>query len=105
MGVAKRTHIFSQSFLAVQLSIFLDLFNASVVGKKSNISYSPNGGFKSFLGDQESFFPNQKKCEQFTQGGPPTSYKYGYKSTYRGYRPFIGAITPFITSRGPPCKM
>ena len=44
------------------------------------------------------------------QGGPPTSYKYGYKSTYRGYnpsypiiRPFIGVITPFITSRGPPC--
>ncbi len=36
------------------------------------------------------------------QGGPPTSYKYGYKSTYRGYnpsypiiRPFIRVITPF----------
>ena len=46
------------------------------------------------------------------QGGPPTSYKYGYKSTYRGYnpsypiiRPFIGVITPFITSRGPPCNI
>ena len=46
------------------------------------------------------------------QGGPPTSYKYGYKSTYRGYnpsypiiRPFIGVITPFITSRGPPCSL
>ena len=44
------------------------------------------------------------------QGGPPTSYKYGYKSTYRGYnpsypiiRPFIRVISPFITSRGPPC--
>ena len=44
--------------------------------------------------------------------GPPTSYKYGYNSTYRGYnpsypiiRPFIGFITPFITSRGPPPRM
>ncbi len=44
------------------------------------------------------------------QGGPPTSYKYGYNSTYRGYNPsypiirrFIRVITPFITSRGPPC--
>ena len=41
------------------------------------------------------------------QGGPPTSYKYGYKSTYRGYnpsypiiRPFIGVRTPFITIVG-----
>ena len=46
----------------------------------------------------------------WVQGGPPTSYKYGYKSTYRGYnpsypiiRPFIRVRTPFITSRGPPC--
>ena len=46
------------------------------------------------------------------QGGPPTSYKYGYNSTYRDYnpsypitRPFIGFITPFITSRGPPCRL
>ena len=45
------------------------------------------------------------------QGGPPTSYKYGYNSTYRGYnpsypiiRPFTRVITPFITSRGPPCR-
>ena len=44
------------------------------------------------------------------QGGPPTSYKYGYNSIYRGYnpsypiiRPFIRVITPFITGRGPPC--
>ena len=45
------------------------------------------------------------------QGGPPTSYNWGYNSTYKGYnhsylfiRPFIGVITPFITSRGPPCS-
>ena len=44
------------------------------------------------------------------QGGPPTSYKYGYNSSYRGYnpsypfiRPLIGVTTPFITSRGPSC--
>ncbi len=52
------------------------------------------------------------KLPNFVEGGPPTSYKYGYKSTYRGYnpsypirRPFIRVITPFITSRGPPCRV
>ena len=45
------------------------------------------------------------------QGGPPSSYKWGYNSIYKGYnssypfiRPFIGVITLFITCRGPPCK-
>ena len=36
------------------------------------------------------------------QGGPPSSYKWGYNSSYPFIRPFIGAITLFITSRGPP---
>ena len=38
-----------------------------------------------------------------------TSYKHGYNSTYTGnnprytfIKPFIGIITQFITSRGPP---
>ena len=61
----------------------------------------------------KTYRSNTKPKEVFgcLQGGPPTSYKYGYKSTYRGYnpsypiiRPFIGVITPFITSRGPPCR-
>ena len=39
------------------------------------------------------------------QGGPPSSYKWGYNSSYPFIRPFIGAITLFITSRGPPCGM
>ena len=38
------------------------------------------------------------------QGGPPSSYKWGYNSSYPFIRPFIGAITLFITSRGPPCR-
>ena len=52
--------------------------------------------------------PHQR--QKLLQGGPPTSYKSSYNSTYRGYnpsypfiRPFIGVITPFITNRGPPC--
>ena len=42
----------------------------------------------------------------------PTSYKYGYNSTYWGYsrsypfiRPFAGVITPFIASGGPILKV
>ena len=45
------------------------------------------------------------------QGGPLPSYKWSYKSIYRGYnpsypfiRPFIGVITLLITSKGPPCS-
>ena len=45
------------------------------------------------------------------QGGPLPSYKWSYKSIYRGYNPsypvtspFIRVITPFITGRGPPCR-
>ena len=39
------------------------------------------------------------------QGGPPASYKWSYNPSYPVIRPFIGAITPFITSRGPPCSV
>ena len=53
---------------------------------------------------------SNENLDRIMQGGPPTSYKYGYNSTYRGYnpsypfiRPFIGVIIPFITGRGPPC--
>ena len=39
--------------------------------------------------------------------GPLTSYKWSYYNPYKyGYNPscpFIRVITPFITSRGPPC--
>ena len=35
----------------------------------------------------------------------PTSYKYGYNLSYPFLRPVIGVITPFTTSRGPPCRM
>jgi len=42
---------------------------------------------------------------------PVTSCEWSYNSTYRGeitpypfVRPFIGVITPCITSRGPSCK-
>ena len=61
--------------------------------------------------------PPEKKKEFFElvislQGGPLPSYKWSYKSIYRGYNPsypvtspFIGVITPFITGRGPPCRL
>ena len=58
-------------------------------------------------------FPNERK--KSIQGGPPTivinGVKWGPpisrvitpgKPIYS--RPFIGALTPFITSRGPPCR-
>ena len=34
----------------------------------------------------------------------PASYKWSYNPGYPVIRPFIGVITPFITSRGPPCR-
>ena len=52
-----------------------------------------------------------KKNPMLLQGGPLPSYKWSYKSIYRGYNPsypvtspFIRVITPFITGRGPPCS-
>ena len=55
-------------------------------------------------------FRDSVELFSLVQGGPPTSYKYGYNSTYRSYNPsypfirlFIGVITPFIIGRGPPC--
>ena len=54
--------------------------------------------------------PKETKVPPWYNSRPPTSYTWGYNSTFRGYnpsypsiRPFIGVITPFITSRGPPC--
>ena len=54
----------------------------------------------------------KKSRRQSPQGGPHTTKKVGLlASTYRGYnrsypfiRLFIGAITPFIIGRGPPCR-
>ena len=53
----------------------------------------------------------QKKSP--VQGGPLlysykwsyNPYKYGYNLSYPFLRPVIGVITPFTTSRGPPCRM
>ena len=39
------------------------------------------------------------------QGGPPTSYKWTYNKWATGViTPISGVMTPFITSRGPPCS-
>ena len=51
-------------------------------------------------------------CEEFSfvcfslQGGPlpVISRVITYNSIYPFIRPFIGIITPLITSRGPPCS-
>ena len=47
-----------------------------------------------------------------TRWAPDPSYKMGYNSYNWGYnpsypiiRPFIGVITPFISGRGPPCRI
>ena len=44
--------------------------------------------------------------------GAPTSdrwaynfYKWDYNLSYPFKRPFIGVIIPFMTSRGPPCRI
>ena len=45
------------------------------------------------------------------QGGPGTSYKWGYNPYKWPYKCatevitlLVGVITPFVTSRGPPCR-
>ena len=60
---------------------------------------------------KESDFSGSNPHPRRIQGGPLPSYKWSYKSIYRGYNPsypvtspFIRVITPFITGRGPPCR-
>ena len=53
----------------------------------------------------------QQNPTPLIQGGPPTrylgynSYNYGYNPSYLIIRPSIGVITPFITGRGPSCRL
>ena len=58
-----------------------------------------------FLFFRTVLFSDSVYLEWWLQGGPPSSYKWGYNSSYPFIRPFIGAITLFITSRGPPCRV
>ena len=89
----------------------LDLKDESYTYKMAGAQLPEPGGGGRYKWSAPLWGPNKWPYYKWVQGGPLPSYKWSYKSIYRGYnpsypfiRPFIGVITPFITGRGPPCS-
>ena len=87
---------------SVFIFVALEFFEG--YGPSSPAPFLPNDTKKEVSG------PKKKNNNRLLQGGPLTNYKWVYKPYKWPYKwvtgvitLLIGVITPFITSRGPPC--